>query len=218
MELRRELGVFIGIEINVLSCKLVVADIVGEILEKKIDTAMTKTPQEFVAKVTKYVCDCQAHYKDRKYGVVGVGIALPGNYDDDAGTVEYISNMQNWNGFPLREEFTKQLPDIPFTFQNAGRAGAKGEIFFGSSHPDEQLAYIHGAMGLALSLYSNDGIHVGERGYQARFGHMIIDVGGRQCICGNKGCLEMYASIGSICQALYQGRKVDEKCVRTTIS
>ena len=214
LELSERAGVFIGIEINIISCKLLVADMQGRILEKKISGSMIRTPELFVQKTAIFYHACLKKYGDKKYGVVGIGIALPGNYDDRGGTVEYISNMQNWNGFPLQAAFAAKLPGVPVMIQNAGRAGAKGEIAYGRSDPDEQLAYIHGARGLALSLYSHDGVHVGERGFQARFGHMIIDVDGRQCVCGNRGCLEMYASVGAIGRALYPDREMNQACLK----
>ena len=110
-----------------------------------------------------------------------LGIALPGNYNHNTGVVEYISTMHDWDGFAIQAAFQDAIPDVPVFFQNAGRAGAKGEIDFGAAALEADMAYVHGAMGLTLSMYSSQGIHVGDKGFTGRFGHIIIDVNGRPC-------------------------------------
>lgn len=213
LELNSRLGVLIGVEINILSCKILVAELGGAILEKHVDIESAVHPEKFVENLSKFVRGCQQRYGNKKLGVIGMGIALPGNYNYQTGVVEYISNMQVWNGFNLRQAFQTAIPDVLVLCQNAGRAGAKGEIHFGKLDINEQLAYIHGAMGLALSIYTEGGIHVGDRGFQGRFGHMVIELNGRKCICGNQGCLEMYASVGALGKALYPGQTIDYSIV-----
>ncbi len=202
-------GVLIGVELNILSCQILVTDIAGNILEQRVDTAIAKNPQSFVREISRTARRCREQYGDWKYGVIGVGIALPGNYDRETGCVAYISNMQNWNGFPIIDAFRQELPDVPVACQNAGRAGAIGERYFGLFRQGEHFAYVHGAKGLALSIVDAAGHHAGDRGFQGRFGHMIIDVNGRPCICGNRGCLEQYASVGALGAAVFPDQDFD---------
>ncbi|WP_434309533.1 ROK family protein [Hominifimenecus sp. rT4P-3] len=218
LDLNPTLGVLIGIEINILGCKILVTDISGRILHQKIDETLGWNPQNFVKNVAEMVRAYQSDYGHWKKGVIGVGIALPGNYDHNTGIVEYISTLHQWDGFAIRAAFEEAIPDVPVYFQNAGRAGAKGEIDFGFAPFDLDMAYIHGAMGLTLSMYSSQGVHMGDKGFTGRFGHIIIDVHGRQCLCGNRGCLEMYASVGSLARTLYPEEKIGLSQVEELLS
>ena len=217
LDLNPALGVLIGIEINILGCKILVTDLGGRILHQKIEETLGWNPQNLVEKVAEMVRTYQSDYCHWKRGVIGVGIALPGNYNHNTGVVEYISTMHEWDGFAIRAAFQEAVPDVPVFFQNAGRAGAKGEIDFGAAALEADMAYVHGAMGLTLSMYSSQGIHVGDKGFTGRFGHIIIDVNGRPCLCGNKGCLEMYASVGSLARALYPGEEIGLKQVENLL-
>ncbi|HAJ9394389.1 TPA: ROK family transcriptional regulator [Listeria monocytogenes] len=48
--------------------------------------------------------------------------------------------------------------------------------------------------GLGLSVVINRQIYYGAQGGAGEFGHTTIQPGGYKCHCGQKGCLEMYAS------------------------
>ena len=58
---------------------------------------------------------------------------------------------------------------------------------------------------------------MGDKGFTGRFGHIIIDVNGRPCLCGNKGCLEMYASVGSLARSLYPREEIGLKQVENLL-
>lgn len=211
LELNYNYGIFIGIEINYLSTKILVTDIVGRVLEQRVDPDVAKRPRNFIIEVSELVKKYQHGYPQFENGVVAVSIALPGNYDEETGMVEFIANMPQWNGFNIREELKKEIPKIPIFFQNTGRAGAKGEVFSRKVAAETNLAYIQGSKGLGLSIYSRGSEIISSTGYQGRFGHMIIDVDGRECSCGNRGCLERYASIDALGDMLYPGEPMDNE-------
>lgn len=217
LDLNGTFGVMAGIELNIISSKVLVLDFAGNVLKKETITEEGWEPDRFVKYIERYVEKLSALSERYRNRILGIGIAIPGNYNDLSGCVEYISNMQSWNGYPIRETLTKELPGTPVFIQNAGRAGAKGEIDFGASCFEDDMTYIQGSMGLALSMYSKNGMYAGHRGFNGRFGHNIIVVGGKKCICGNRGCLEMYASIHSLCDTLYPGETVTDEMIQTVI-
>ena len=214
LELNYNYGIFIGIEVNILACKIVVTDIIGQVLEKRADTEIGKDPNRFVREILDLTKKYQEGYPQFENGVVAVSIAWPGNYNDAEGTVEFIANMPWWNGFNIRRELGDKLGGVRLFCQNTGRAGAKGEIFFRKIEHDAYMAYVQGAKGLALSIYNNGNDYIGTSGLQGRFGHMIIDLNGKVCECGNRGCLERYASMDALASELYPERTLDlELCM-----
>lgn len=212
LKLNKNYGIFIGVEVNIISTKIIVSDMVGEPIEKRIDTEIASDPKHFVKEIAGIVKKYQTGYPQFEKGIVAVCIAWPGNYNDETGIVELIANMPQWNGFNIQEALDKEIPNVLILHQNAARAGGKGEIFLRKISVGTQLAYVHGAKGLGLCLYNSGKDIVEARGFQGRFGHMIIDVDGKECECGNKGCLERYASIEAIADKLYPGRVIDNEC------
>lgn len=218
LDLNPRLGTIIGVELNIISCKILTTEFDGTVLEKKLVSGISEDPDMYVDYIVWYAKQVTERSASYQRGLLGVGIAIPGNYNYETGYVQYISNMPRWNEYPIRDIFAKRLPGIPVFIQNAGRAGSRGELEFGKSYAREDMTYIQGAMGLALSMYSNHGRFVGYRGFNGRFGHNIIQVGGRPCPCGNRGCLEMYASIHAICDALYPGEQVRDEMIQEILS
>lgn len=214
LELNPRLGIMIGVELNIISCKILTAEFDGRVLDRELVSDIGPNPDQFVEYIMQYIKKKAERAGFYERGILGIGIAIPGNYNYETGYVEYISNMLQWNGYPIRERLAQQLPEFPIFIQNAGRAGSRGELEFGKSRAQEDMTYIQGAMGLALSMYSNHRRFVGYKGFNGRFGHNIIKVNGKLCTCGSRGCLEMYASIHAICDALYPGQPVSDEMIQ----
>lgn len=211
-DLNAAYGVIVGIELNIISCKVVTVEFNGNIIDQQIVTGIAPDPEMFLEYVENLAKEMQT---DSRYlhGLLGIGIALPGNYNSETECVEYISNMPAWNGFPIGKCIKDRIPGVSIRILNAARAEADGELDFGRIGDGKDITYIYGAMGLALSMYSQGGMHVGHRGFNGRFGHNIIVADGKQCTCGNRGCLEMYASVHSICEELYPGQTITDEMI-----
>ena len=52
--------------------------------------------------------------------------------------------------------------------------------------------------GVGSVIIMNHEVYRGNNGFAGEFGHLSIELDGRPCICGNKGCLERYASFNAI--------------------
>jgi len=200
--LNNDFGVFIGVEINFIGCRVLVTDINGNEIYKEVFYGLYKNPIDFTNKIAEIALSYERTGDSRKH-VVGVGIATVGNYNHKTGVVEYISTMQNWNGYPLLMELERALEGIPCFVLHSSRAGLMGELHFGASSPMEDMAYICGGWGISLSVYVDGKIMYGNQGFAGRFGHTTIVANGKKCTCGNRGCLEAYSSLGALFPELY---------------
>jgi glucokinase len=63
--------------------------------------------------------------------------------------------------------------------------------------------------GVGGGLVLDDRLLVGRHGFAGELGHMIVSDGGRPCPCGNRGCIEAYAS-GTAIAAITRERLADE--------
>lgn len=201
--LSQSFGVLIGVEVSAVSTNIVVTDLRGTILEKPQMEHSHQDPETFFTRVQELVEECQEKYKDKTHGVIGLGVALPLNYNlEDEAFVDHPP-LPKWKGISAYDELKKRLGKLPVAVLTTAAAGAMGEVHFGDADPDTYLAYLHGAWGLKLDMYSGGGTYSMSSDFSGRFGHSIVQIGGRKCECGNHGCLESYASIRALIQKLY---------------
>lgn len=206
-------GVLVGIEMNIPSIRVIVTNLVGTILENIILPDTGPNPEAFIQQVSVTIKMLREQYKLRKLGVVGVGIAFSGHYNQQTGIIELMSNRQTWNKFSVQEELQKCNLGVPIFIQSTMQAGAMGEIHFGNANPHEYVVCITGTWGINASMYSNGTLINGYQGFAGRFGHTVIQANGKQCVCGNKGCLEEYASIRALFNKLYPGQLQHQKYI-----
>lgn len=201
-------GIIIGIETDIYFCRIIVTDLSGKMMDNFTISITDMKPTDFLEIIATTIKDSQHKYKQRKLGIVGIGLALSGHYNYQDGIIEFVANLQNWNGFPLRSEMDKLQLGIPYYIETVANAGAMGEIHFGKSNFSENLVYISGFWGLGVGVCSNGKIFPGYSGFAGRLGHSTIHMNGRKCSCGNKGCWEAYASFKALYQQLYPEKSI----------
>jgi len=128
------------------------------------------------------------------YGSVrSVGISAPSaNYL--TGCIENAANMP-WKGvIPLAAMLRDQL-GLAVAVANDAHITALGEKAYGSAHGMKDFIVVsisHG--GLGSCIFTNGLPHLGVNGFAGEVGHTCVEVEGRLCGCGRRGCLETYVS------------------------
>jgi len=122
-----------------------------------------------------------------------VGISSPSaNYL--TGCIENAANLK-WKGVvPLAAMLRDQL-GLAVAVANDAHITALGEKAYGSAHGMKEFIIVsisHG--GLGSCIFTNGLPHLGFNGFAGEIGHTCVEVNGRQCGCGRKGCLETYVS------------------------
>ncbi len=123
----------------------------------------------------------------------GIGVGAPGSVDQAAGTVANASNLPDWiEPFPLGGVISQRFGNIPVRLGNDVSVAVNGEYRLGAGRPYDSLLGVWWGTGvgggLVLDRRQWDG-----RGYAGEFGHMVIEIDGAKCGCGNRGCVEAYA-------------------------
>ncbi len=122
-----------------------------------------------------------------------VGMSAPsGNFM--TGCIENAANMP-WKGvIPLAAMLRDRL-GLAVALANDAHITALGEKAFGSAHGLKNFVVVsisHG--GLGSCIFMDGKPHLGVNGFAGEVGHSCVQIGGRQCGCGRKGCLETYCS------------------------
>ena len=122
--------------------------------------------------------------------ILGVGITVPGILDDEKQILISAPPLKAKN-----YDFTKLISaiDYPVVVMNDARAEAYADHWFNGKHEDEKI-YIMLGEGVGGAYINASAIRNGVHNRGGEFGHMVIHPGGKQCLCGKKGCFEAYVS------------------------
>lgn len=191
----------VGISIDREGFEVGLLDLRGKILGQTVCLPYQGNPQTALDSITQQAEKLLEEQGILPQHVLGVGAIVPGPVNASLGTILNPPRFDSWHGFPLGKELSRRLPYPVFVEHNAS-AMARAELDLGSPYSSFALLIINDGIGLGLAL---DGkIYTGANGLGCELGHTSIDFQGRPCSCGNRGCLELYASTSSI---LYDARR-----------
>jgi glucokinase len=125
--------------------------------------------------------------------VRAMGISAPGPLDPFEGIVLESPNLPGWERVPLRDIMASRFK-VPVTVGNDANLAALGEHRFGAGIGFDDMIYLTISTGIGGGIILRGRLLLGSRGLAGEIGHMVLQVGGPQCGCGNRGCLEALAS------------------------
>ena len=128
-----------------------------------------------------------------------IGIGFPGFIDPNTGILAQSPNLPGLQDVSLGQDLSALL-GLNVRVENDANAAAFGE-FYQLGQPAGGLLYVGLGTGVGAGLVVNGGVWVGHHGYALEAGHIIVVPEGRLCGCGNRGCVEQYASATGIIQA-----------------
>jgi glucokinase len=105
----------------------------------------------------------------------------------------YHAPNLGWDAVPLGEKL-KKLLHVPVFVENDVNVGVVGEHALGAGQGAQELVGIFVGTGIGGGIISRGELYLGMRGAAAEVGHMIVQVDGPLCGCGNHGCIEALAS------------------------
>src|ERR1700733_8104442 len=128
---------------------------------------------------------------------LGIGIGVPGIIDMKSGMVIESPNLPDWTDYPVRAEIEQRLKTVVI-LENDANVAALGESWLGSAKDFSDMAMLTLGTGVGGGLVLGDAIWHDVNGMAGEFGHMTVEPEGPLCGCGNRGCLEQYASATAV--------------------
>ncbi|MBW7476844.1 ROK family protein [Paenibacillus oenotherae] len=184
-------GYAIGIDLGVNYIRGVLTDLEGSVLQERELALQTHQLHDVLPLLTACIKDLISLMPDSPYGVVGIGIGVPGIVSDQ-GTILFAPNLE-WQEVPLQSMLQQQF-NIPVTIDNEANAGAQGEQKYGAGRNITHQIYVSVGIGIGTGIILNRELYKGASGFSGELGHLSIDLNGKPCRCGNQGCWELYAS------------------------
>lgn len=137
------------------------------------------------------------------YKLKGIGVGAP-NGNIYKGTIEEAPNLE-WKGtVTFVDEMQKFYKDMPIILTNDANAAAIGEMTFGGAKGMKDFIVFTLGTGLGSGIVANGEVIYGHDGFAGEIGHTLVNVFGRTCGCGRKGCLETYVSATGIKRTVYK--------------
>lgn len=128
--------------------------------------------------------------------VEAVGIGFPGFIDPHSRKVTLSPNLPGLRNVDIAQPLARRL-GLPVRIENDALVAAWGEYLLAEPQP-ESLIYLGLGTGVGGGLILDGKPYPGQHGVSMEAGHIIVQPGGRPCGCGNKGCLEQYASASGV--------------------
>jgi N-acetylmannosamine-6-phosphate 2-epimerase/N-acetylmannosamine kinase len=136
--------------------------------------------------------------------VAAIGIGTGGEPDAN-GRIAYATGfMPGWMGLPVGERIAAEF-GLPVRVENDGGAAALGEALHGAGRGYASVLAVTVGTGIGGGLALNGRIYAGAGRAALALGHLPVVRDGRLCTCGQRGCLEAYASGPALVHA-YRGR------------
>lgn len=182
-----------GVDVGGTTVKLGCFDIEGNLLEKwEIPTRTAGGGKNILPDVADSIRDKMKERQLDREDVAGVGIGVPGPVDG-VGTVYNAVNL-SWGVFSIKNEL-QSLLNIPVEAGNDANVAALGEMWKGGGQGHRNLVAVTLGTGVGGGIIADGKILSGITGAAGEIGHIHVDDGETEkCNCGNRGCLEQYAS------------------------
>ena len=189
--------VYIGIDVGGTGIQMGVVDEKGQIIAK--GAIVTRTDIPFEAQV-KAMADCALETLEKSghtlIELASIGLGIPGIADQKTGVVPFCTNL-GWKNVPLRETFQKYI-DKPIFIDNDATVAGLAESVAGVSANTDSSVFLTLGTGVGAGIVIRGKVWSGFHGVGSEVGHMIMEIDGEPCSCGNRGCLERYTSATAI--------------------
>jgi glucokinase len=180
-------GLTIGVDVGGTKIAGGLVDEAGIILARTRRDTPSTDPPAIVRDIVAVVDELRGDHE-----VDGVGVGSAGFVDAARSTVLFAPNLA-WRDVPVRDQVSG-LTGLPVVVENDANAAAWGEFQFGAAEDVDDMVCVTVGTGIGGGVVLNGQLYRGAHGIGGELGHVRIVPDGYLCGCGNRGCVEQYAS------------------------
>ncbi len=183
-------GVIAGLKIEKQQVKMCLSNLEGKILYKKQFSYTLKEASQLSTVIIEKL-NCFIEQNECVSKLVGIGIATPGLVDRESNEVVYspILKVDHGDLKPIGRYF-----DVPLIIDNDANVFALAEKWIGAGRDYRNFIGVTVGAGVGAGIVIDNMLFRGDFGGAGELGHITINQKDRLCYCGQRGCLEQYAS------------------------
>ncbi len=207
-------GFTFGISLDHRRLVCVLVDLAGRLRRQAVREIAGLAPEVVIALIERAARGLAAEEGADPARLWGAGVVMPMLFENDRPVSFGPTSVPAWQDFPLVERLRARL-GIPVLVENDATAAAVGEHLYGVGRRLSDFFYVYIGAGVGGGMIFSGHPYRGSAGRAGELGHVVVAPGGRACACGNRGCLERYASL-SAAQAAIEGVPEGEAVVDPT--
>ncbi len=187
----------IGVDLGGTNLRIAAVDEHGKLVEKVTLGTKVSLGRDHVIGDMCAAIQRMAEKYSNSVPLLGIGIGVPGIIDMQTGLLRESPNLPGWANYPVRAEIERRLKTIVI-LENDANVAALGEKWLGAARDFSDMAMLTLGTGVGGGLVLGGAIWRGANGMAGEFGHTTVEPEGQLCGCGNRGCLEQYASATAV--------------------
>jgi glucokinase len=179
----------------------------------RISTKAQRGVDTVIERIARCIRDAVDECDLESKQVRAVGVGAPGAVNPENGRVIFAPNL-DWRDVPLQKELSKQL-DLPVFVENDCNICTLGVHQVELKAKPRHLVGIFIGTGIGGGLILDGQLYSGFNRTAGEVGHMVLEVGGPKCACGNRGCFEALAGRAAIFRRIQAAVKDGQKTLLT---
>jgi glucokinase len=183
---------YLGVDVGGTNVRAAVVDLDGHVLGQEKHRLLSREPPqvaEAVVRASKTACGAAG----LPFGELkGMGIGICGSIEKATGLVKSAPPL-GWRDVPFTKLLQARAPRLPLWMANELSVCAWGERAAGAGRGVDDLIVVLVGATVGAGIILGGKLHEGASGASGEIGHVQVQPGGRQCSCGQRGCLEAYA-------------------------
>ena len=188
----------IGVDLGGTNLRVAAVDSNGKVLEKiTLGTEVTRGRDRVIYEMCSAIQQLATKFRGSTGHLAGIGIGVPGIIEMQTGMLRESPNLPGWQDYPVRQEIEQRL-GTHVVLENDANAAALGEKWLGAAANVDDMCMITLGTGVGGGIVLQGRIWHGMTGMAGELGHITCNPDGPQCGCGNRGCLEQYASATAV--------------------
>src|SRR5271157_39047 len=187
----------IGVDLGGTNLRIAAVDEQGSLVEKvTLGTKVSLGRDHVIDDMCDAIQRMAEKYRNSA-PLLGIGIGVPGIIDMQTGLLRESPNLPGWGDYPVRAEIERRLKTIVI-LENDANVAALGEEWLGAAKGFSDMAMLTLGTGVGGGLVLGGAIWHGANGMAGEIGHTTVEPEGHLCGCGNRGCIEQYASATAV--------------------
>lgn len=187
LEINRSCGHILSIDLATEMITLMTSDLMGG----NCRLAQFPNPRDnadLLPVLKEHIDQALSSLPPSRYGLLGIAIGIHGVVHHNRIVFLPYSSFGSVHLVPELEN----TYHVPVIMENEANLSVLGE--WAHCHNTNEMLYISVHSGIGVGIIMRNQLVKGKNGYAGEFGHTIVEIDGRPCPCGNRGCLEQYVS------------------------
>jgi predicted NBD/HSP70 family sugar kinase len=156
-------------------------------------------PDSIVEAIGLVLDDLLAQEGVSRDGILGVGISLPGLIQEPTGVAVVVPNWE-WRSVEL--DHLRERVGLPLVIDNPLKAMVAAELWLGRGRFASSMTTVNLGTGVGAGIVLEGRVLRGSTNSAGEWGHSLLQLDGRLCRCGRRGCVEAYIGAPGIQQTL----------------